>query len=90
LGGCKAQERSALASAELVGSWSIREAFPEVSDCSAAFPDQGCFAYYRYGAFWEKSGTRLRFFVPRNGVPTGAPVGFDRLRAIAAYIDVTP
>jgi hypothetical protein len=45
---------------------------------------------YRYGAFWEKSGTRLRFFVPRNGVPTGAPVGFDRLRAIAAYIDVTP
>jgi hypothetical protein len=74
-----------------LGTWRISEAFPTVSDCFAEFPPDGCFAGdYRYGAFWEKSGGRLRFFVPRNGVPTGAPMGFDRLRAIAAYIDVTP
>jgi hypothetical protein len=73
----------------------VRVAYPALiegrTSVSAMFPGgcapRGCFlGHYRYGAFFEKEGSTLRYFTPW----TGEVDSIAGIHAIGATVDVVP
>jgi hypothetical protein len=74
-----------------IAEWSMATTFPGLDCLSARNPL--CFnGDYKYGAFYLKTGSTLRFFVPWTGggtdPATNTPIGFHA--ASGAFLDVTP
>lgn len=70
--------------------WSIPETFPGINCPTAGL---GCFVGdYKYGAFFQKTGSTLSFFTPWTGggrdPATNAPIGYST--ANGAFVDVVP